>query len=311
MDLRLHDHPALCHALDDCHGGTVTPVYIFDPRSYGKTTYGFEKTGRHRANFLLQSVANLRHSLIKRGSNLLIRTGMPENVLPALARQLNASTVLCHREVLLPDGRLESAVNRALEKAGVQFCSFFSNCLYHIVDLPFPVHHIPDIYVVFREAVQSSCKIRSPLPTPQSLPTFPRIDPGQIPTLEDLGLSKPPPSPDMNLYHGGEKEALNKLAQLIEHARAVPRGRSVADCLATDFTCTISPWVAYGCLSPRLVYAKLRHAPKACQTTTYFELMWRDFFRYISLKYSHKTLSREASNAKSLPDIHSERAVFR
>lgn len=42
-DLRVHDNPALTHALEEA--GTVVPVYCFDPRQFGKTSFGFEKTG--------------------------------------------------------------------------------------------------------------------------------------------------------------------------------------------------------------------------------------------------------------------------
>lgn len=45
-DLRVHDNPALTHALEEA--GTVVPVYCFDPRQFGKTSFGFEKTGTCR-----------------------------------------------------------------------------------------------------------------------------------------------------------------------------------------------------------------------------------------------------------------------
>lgn len=62
-DLRLHNHPSLSHAVDECDGGSVTPLLIFDLRCYDKTSFGFEKTGYYRANFLVHSVANLREWL--------------------------------------------------------------------------------------------------------------------------------------------------------------------------------------------------------------------------------------------------------
>jgi len=49
-DLRVHDNPALTHALEEA--GTVVPVYCFDPRQFGKTSFGFEKTGTFRVVLL-------------------------------------------------------------------------------------------------------------------------------------------------------------------------------------------------------------------------------------------------------------------
>ncbi|MCC6727448.1 MAG: deoxyribodipyrimidine photo-lyase, partial [Saprospiraceae bacterium] len=56
QDLRLHDNEALTEALHHCD--KIIPVYIFDERSLlGKTRqFGFPKTGKYRAKFLLESV---------------------------------------------------------------------------------------------------------------------------------------------------------------------------------------------------------------------------------------------------------------
>jgi len=51
-DLRVHDNPALTHALEEA--GTVVPVYCFDPRQFGKTSFGFEKTGTFRVVLLFR-----------------------------------------------------------------------------------------------------------------------------------------------------------------------------------------------------------------------------------------------------------------
>jgi hypothetical protein len=67
----------------------------------------------------------------------------------------------------------------------------------------------------------------------------------------------------------------------------VPAGRSAAVHLGADFSCKISPWLALGCVSPRRIHADLsERSAKAGQTSTYFELIWRDFFRFITQKYA-------------------------
>ena len=59
-DLRLHDHEALGQALKE--NAQIIPVYCFDTRQFAKTSFGFPKTGGFRAQFLLESVADLRNS---------------------------------------------------------------------------------------------------------------------------------------------------------------------------------------------------------------------------------------------------------
>lgn len=96
-DLRVHDNDALVSASRDSL--SVLPVYCFDPRDYGKSSSGFDKTGPYRAKFLLECVANLRSSLRERGSDLIIRIGKPEEVLVDLAKAVGAEALYLHQEV--------------------------------------------------------------------------------------------------------------------------------------------------------------------------------------------------------------------
>ncbi len=59
----------------------VVPLYCFDPRQYALTPFGNPKTGAHRAQFLLESVLDLKASLRSIGSDLLIHLGRPEDVM--------------------------------------------------------------------------------------------------------------------------------------------------------------------------------------------------------------------------------------
>ena len=62
-DLRVRDNEVLTRAI--LQGKEVIPVYCLDPRMFEKTELGFPKTGSFRAKFLLESVADLRHSFRK------------------------------------------------------------------------------------------------------------------------------------------------------------------------------------------------------------------------------------------------------
>jgi DASH family cryptochrome len=304
-DLRLHDHPALTHALEEA--GTVVPVYCFDPRQFGKTPFGFEKTGRYRAKFLVEAVADLRAALQKKGADLFVRQGRPEDVVPELCRSVGATSVFYHREVSYEEQQVEQALSEVLSKSQVEAKPFWANTLYHAEDLPFHVDDMPDVYTEFREAVQREGTVRAPLPTPEAVPPLrggiaSSLDMGAVPTLRDLGLVEPDPGVHgMHAFRGGEVEALSRLDMYISESRTVPDGRSVAVHLGADFSCKISPWLALGCLSPRRIHADLcARAAKAGQTSTYFELIWRDFFRFITQKYAHARLRGPKESSSSM-----------
>ena len=58
----------------------VLPVFCFDPRFLRASAWGTPKTGPFRAQFLLESVADLKAQLRAIGSDLLVAMGPPEEV---------------------------------------------------------------------------------------------------------------------------------------------------------------------------------------------------------------------------------------
>ncbi|KAI3964418.1 hypothetical protein MKX01_028753 [Papaver californicum] len=77
-DLRVLDNEALYTAWMSSQ--SILPVYCIDPRNFGTTHYfGFPKTGALRAQFLIECLADLKKNLMKRGLNLVIRHGKPED----------------------------------------------------------------------------------------------------------------------------------------------------------------------------------------------------------------------------------------
>jgi deoxyribodipyrimidine photo-lyase len=64
------------------HVSQVLPLFCFDPRQFQATPWGHPKTGSVRAAFQLESVLALRRALQAIGSDLLIRKGHPEDIVP-------------------------------------------------------------------------------------------------------------------------------------------------------------------------------------------------------------------------------------
>ncbi len=83
-DLRVHDHEPMYRGLQE--KALIIPCYCFDRRQFDTTSFGFPKTGKYRAQFLLESIIDLRISLQKLGSNLIIRNGLPEEIIPVLVQ---------------------------------------------------------------------------------------------------------------------------------------------------------------------------------------------------------------------------------
>ena len=196
-DLRVHDNECLNSASNESM--SVLPVYCFDPRDYGKSSSGFDKTGPYRASFLIESVSDLRQNLQKRGSDLVVRIGKPETVLVELAKAVGADAIYAHREVSHDEVKAEEKIEAAMKEEGVEVKYFWGSTLYHVDDLPFKMEQMPTNYGGFKEKVKG-LEIRKTIEALDQLRGIPArgdVEPGEIPSLLDLGLSQPATLPQV------------------------------------------------------------------------------------------------------------------
>ncbi|KAK9067696.1 hypothetical protein SSX86_011807 [Deinandra increscens subsp. villosa] len=226
-DLRVQDNESLTSANNESI--SVLPVYCFDPNEFGNSSSGFDKTGSNRASFLIESVSDLRKNLQAKGSDLIVRIGKPETVLAELVKEVGAEAVYMHREVSNDEIKGEQKIETVLKDEGVEVKYFWGSTLFHIEDLPFKLEEMPTNYGGFREKVKG-VKVRNTiqiLDQFKGLPSGGNLEPGEIPSLADLGLN---PTANMTQVKpvingpliGGETEALNRLKKFATECQAQP-----------------------------------------------------------------------------------------
>jgi deoxyribodipyrimidine photo-lyase len=313
QDLRIHDNEALTTALR--MADEVIPIYVFDERVFlGKTRFGFPKTGKFRAKFIIESVADLRQSIRRLGSDLLVRVGKPEYIVSELAYQLKASWVLCNRERTYEEELVQDALERKLWSFGVELLFTRGKMLYHTQDLPVPVQHTPDTFTQFRKENEHITPVRPPFPSPTSLPPLPGgLEAGEIPSIEDFGHEPFTPDPRSVLpFKGGETEGLARLRHYFWETDAVARYKETRNGLiGADYSSKFSPWLAAGCLSPKLIYHELKryeHERVRNESTywLFFELLWRDFFRLMGKKYRNRIFLKSGPQNKDMSHLKND-----
>ncbi|KAL6215215.1 hypothetical protein ACLB2K_014646 [Fragaria x ananassa] len=196
-DLRVLDNEALYKAW--LSSQQVLPVYCVDPRLFGSTYhFGFPKTGALRAQFLVESLDDLRKNLMKWGLNLLIQHGKPEEVLPSLAETYGAHTV----EWYMPKKKL--AVRSCVSKDWSA------------------------------KSVEAKCTVRGCIRMPASLGPTPTIgDWGCVFSLDQFGLQHQNISLGMK-FVGGESAALGRLNEYFwKKAREIYKCYLVINALET------------------------------------------------------------------------------
>jgi deoxyribodipyrimidine photo-lyase len=308
-DLRLEDNETLVKAI--AQSEEIVPVYCLDDSHFETTAYRFNKTGSFRTQFLLESLQDLDRNLRAIGSGLIVVKGKPEIEIPKLVKNYQALKVFAKREVAFEEKQTEKLVQEELFKLRCELETLSTSTLYHAVDLPFSIKNIPDVFTNFRKKTEQDAVIRNPFAKPTQI-NSPEILTLQLPTLKELGLKKVKMDSRAAIpFKGGETEALLRLKHYFYDTQCLSNYKETRNgMVGADYSSKFSAWLSMGCISPRFIYAEIKKYEKqfGVNDSTYwlvFELLWRDFFRFMFKKHQtkfflYKGIKSEKANSKSL-----------
>ena len=313
-DLRIHDNEILLEAT--LKASKIVPVFCFDSRHYVETAYKTKKTGIFRTQFLLESVADLKTSIQKLGGDLLITFGKPEEILPEICKKYSVDEVYHHREVASEETFISSHLEDALWKQRINLKHFIGHTMYHKEDLPFPIKDIPDIFTNFRKKVEREGQIRPSFKTPIIITVPQDLESSTIPTLQDLGFDEINVDERSVLnYKGGETEGLKRLKYYLWDSDLLQTYKQTRNGLiGGDYSSKFSAWLTAGCLSPREIYWEIKKYEKerGANDSTYwliFELLWRDYFRFMFKKHGNKYFLEEGFSGKK-PEVSAKQVAL-
>ncbi|KAK4788175.1 hypothetical protein SAY86_019494 [Trapa natans] len=297
-DLRVHDNECLNAANNESM--SVLPVFCFDPRDYADKSSG---KAAFQASFALESVADLRNSLRSRGSDLVVRVGRPEEVLPEMAKAIGADAVYVQREVSKDAVKTEERIEAAMKDEGVEMKYFWGSTLFHMDDLPFKLEDMPVNYEGFQQKVRG-LEVRKTIAALDQLKGMPKrgdVEVGELPSIADLGVNPIVQEGKAASMIGGETEALQRIKKFAAECQQQPN-KGINNVYGATFSCKIAPWLTSGCISPRAMFDELKKTASNAISAAIKpsdggdgdggsswmmnELMWRDFFRFITKKYS-------------------------
>ncbi|WP_430409927.1 DASH family cryptochrome [Kordia sp.] len=296
-DLRIHDQISLVKAAKE--NDFVMGIYCFDPRQYEKDRFGFVKTANYRAQFLIETVNALQQELSEYNIPLFVHIGNPEEIIPEYVKIHTITSVYLQKEWTSEEVNVFENVKNAVSNT-VDWIETYDQFLYHPEDIPYEIAKIPQVFTGFRKKCEKYASIRE-LETISKMPKKNRVEQlTKVPTLQDLGL------PDFEKdtrsafpFKGGEKAGLERLKQYSWDTKKLSYYKKTRNGLVgTDYSSKFSAWLANGSLSPRMIYHEIQKYESQIvkNQSTYwmiFELIWRDFFKYISLKYRNDIFKLE------------------
>jgi deoxyribodipyrimidine photo-lyase len=128
-----------------------------------------------------------------------------------------------------------------------------------------------------------------------------------LPTLEDLGLNSiSTDSRAVLQFIGGETEAILRLKHYFFETKSISKYKETRNgMIGADYSSKFSAWLAFGSLSPREIYFELKKygAQFGSNDSTYwlvFELLWRDYFRFMMKKHRDKFFQQNGIQSKGI-----------
>lgn len=277
--LRVSDNPALHGAAQEKQ--PLLPVFIWKPNAAND-----QLPGSASQWWLHYSLCSLSKTFAALGSPLVICVGMPEQVLPELARKYKAAAVFWNRSCT-PADMDDISVTAALKEAGAVPRIYSStNYLIHFDDV---VNHSGGPFKVFTPFYKRASAVPAyrPLPAPDTL-----IKPDN--TLAGVPLESLELLPKINWTAGlqaawqpGEAGAKLRLEQFIENE--IGDYNDLRDYPAQAGTSKLSPHLHFGEITPGQILAVVSswcESKRSSKLNFHAEaftrqLYWREFGAYL------------------------------
>lgn len=293
-NLRLHDNLLVKEALQT--GSEV--LFIIKLQNYA-----FRPSPKSK--FYWETIEDLRLNLRKKGHELILFKGDSADYIGELQDRFEFKNIFVDQISAYYEKR---EIRRIENKISKTIITWTSDRLIGKEDLPFAIEKMPSIFTEFRKIVEKSVPFygSSPVPFENCAPL--------VHDLENLLWSERPKflSPNSLMsphktafpFHGGETNGIKRLddyffkRKLLSHYKETRNGM-----LGPDYSSKFSPWLANGSLSPKFIWEKILDYENQVESnsSTYwlkFELLWREYFRWLYEKYEVKFFQKNGINNK-------------
>ncbi len=320
-DLRLCDQPSFRQA---CEQATrLAPVFTHDIDQTAPTRWGFERRGPHRKYALRSALQALKVQLRQRQSDLLECQGDPCQTLIELAKHFGTDTIFCE-EIAAPEEQQQVV---RLRKAGLTVNTLWHSSLLASHDLPFTIEQLPSVFTEFRVAVEKTkVVVQAPEDAVTVVPPLPdgfiqsksvalnQSTRADLHPLDSLAQPDARSSLVFSTAHdfAGTQGGLRHIQQYFERHLAHSYKATRNHLSGLDYSTKFSVWLASGALSARMLYQQLqafeaKHGANDGSYWIWFELLWRDYFRFLHLRFGAQLYRRSGLHQRATIEQRGQR----
>ena len=291
-NLRVLDNISLSKSIKESDK-TIGFINI-DPNDYEKTSFGFKKIEKFRAKFILESISDLKKNLEKLNVSLIITHEDLGLSINKVVNKYHIDNIYTQREwtrdEIIQEKNIPNDVNLIKD---------FDQFMYSPNDVSEIYENIPRGFSNFRKKCEKLLTIRDILPCPKQLDIHNQIDEVfDVPSLPDLGFENFEVHEDSVFkFSGGENSGINRINEYFFNSKNISQYKLTRNgLLGENYSSKISSWLSNGCISAKYVYHQIKLYEDTVEKndSTYwlfFELIWRDFFKYVSMQHKNKFFS--------------------
>ena len=293
-NLRVEDNSSLTNAINN--SDKIIGFINLDPRNFAPTKYGFKKTEKYRVKFLLESITELKSQLDKLNISLIVTHDYLDKSVSKVVEQYEIKKVFLQtewtRDELIEESHFPDKIDLIKD---------FDQFLYSPNDVRTLYENIPRGFSNFRKKCEKYLSVDDILPIPKPLHFENKIPIDYpIPSLSDIGFNMfDVHGKSVFKFKGGEINGKTRINDYFFNTKNVSAYKLTRNGLiGENYSSKFSPWLANGSVSVKYIYNQLKkYESEVDQNDStywlYFELIWRDFFKYVSMQHKEKFFSRD------------------
>ncbi len=305
-DLRIRDNESLFKVQQE--NLPFLALYIFDSDFFVQKQFGFRKIGKFRAKFLLETVLDLERNLNQIKIPFLKKSGKTKDIFLEISEHYEINAIFCQDDWTTEESDLQQQIKSVLPDT-----IWFKSCSQLLLQPEFVFHQmekIPVHFTVFRQKTEKKFEVREEFLSNRvgkNLQSEITIKGDDI-DLKTLGFDDFEKHPFTAFpFSGGETEAIKRLNNYFFETENLSIYKETRNGMTgSDYSSKFSAWLANGSLSAVTVFHEIKkyEAEFGSNDSTYwlvFELLWRDFFKYVSIQHGNKIFQEDGILSKNYP----------
>ena len=303
-DLRTKDNPSIVRATRE--ELPFLAIYLLDTDFFQKQSFGFSKIGKFRAKFLIETLENLQENLEKTKIPFIIKKGKISTIFNEITTLYDVQKIFLQNEWTAEEKKQEQEVKKILPNTELVYS--YGQFLFNPNEVKKVFREIPDVFTHFRKKIENQLEIEAELDviknTKLYINALQHLKSEKI-TLQDFSEEEFNFHPNSAFpFLGGENNAWKRLQNYFFETQKLSIYKETRNGLiGTDYSSKFSAWLANGSISAVSVYHQIKkyEAEFGANESTYwlfFELLWRDYFKHISLQHGNDIFKKNGIQNK-------------